>query len=55
MAIGINGIGNENLKTLQLERVSVNIWKHNHPVELLVPSNIFLKLFCCESDLNHAQ
>ena len=42
MAIGINGIWNENLKTLQLERVSANIWRHNDPVELLVPSNNFL-------------
>ena len=55
MSIGINGISNENLKTLQLERESANIWRHIDPVKLLVPSKKNLKFFGCESDLNHEQ
>ena len=55
ISIAINGIRNENLKTLQLERESANVWRHKDPVELLVPLNFFFETFYCESDLNHEQ
>ena len=51
MAIGIKGILNENLKTLQLERESASLWKHKDPVAMLVPSKKKI-FFCCESDFN---